>query len=247
MSIVKCCWSGGKDSSYATFLHIQQGDEVKVVNYIPMLNDNIPMLLKCHYDFILSTAERFRNMGATVDIVSGMTYVDFVHKRATRGLNKGKAFGFPPFRAAMCNFKRDSKVKALTSVDVGAFDYEDIAIAFDEVKRHAQLNDTKRSILVEKKITEHDARIGCIENGLLSPHYGILKRDGCTLCPHASSKERRMWFDDYPDAFEIVLELQEFVRRERPEQTPLRNYRWFIEEDLQVHFFDDGKTKYIIN
>lgn len=247
MSIVKCNWSGGKDSTYATFLHIQQGDEVKVVNYIPMLNDHIPMLLKCHYEFILSTAERFRKMGATVDIVSGMTYVDFVHYRSTRGKHKGRSFGFPPFQRGWCNFKRDSKIKALEQVDVGDYDYEDIAIAFDEVERHNQLNDTKRSILVEKKITEHDARIGCIENNLLSPHYDLLKRDGCTLCPNASAVERQMWFHDYPEAFDIVLDLQEFVRRERPDQTPLRNHRWFIEEDLQICFFDDMMTRYIIN
>ena len=247
MSIVKCNWSGGKDSSYATFLHIQQGDEVKVVNYIPMLNDHIPMLLKCHYEFILSTAERFRNMGATVDIVSGMTYVDYVCKRSTRGESKGLPFGFPCFQTGRCGFKRDSKQKALTSVDIGTFDYEDIAVAFDEVKRHNQLNDAKRSILVERKITEQLAMIGCVAHGLLSPHYEILKRDGCTLCPHAPAKEREMWFNDYPEAFGIVLDLQEFVLRERPERTPLRNYRWFIEEDMQVHFFDDGKTKYIIN
>lgn len=247
MSIVKCCWSGGKDSTYATFLHIQQGDEVKVVNYIPMLNDDIPMLLKCHHEFILSTAERFQKMGATVNIVSGMTYVDYVHKLSSMGASKGLPFGFPYFIRGQCGFKRDSKQKALASVDIGDFDYEDIAIAFDEVDRHAQLNDTRRSILVERKITEHDARIGCIEQQLLSPHYDILNRDGCTLCPHAPAKERRMWLNDYPEAFDVVLDLQEFVRKERPGRTPLRNHRWFIEEDMQVHFFDDGKTKYIIN
>lgn len=247
MSIVKCNWSGGKDSTYATFLHIRQGDEVKVVNYIPMLNDHIPMLLKCHYDFILSTAERFRNMGATVDIVRGMTYVDYVHKLSSRGSSKGLPFGFPCFKRGMCGFKRDSKEKALTSVDIGNFDYEDIAIAYDEVKRHDQLNTVKRSILVEKKITEQMAKIGCIAHGLLSPHYDVLKRDGCTLCPHASAKERQMWFDDYPEAFDIVLNLQEFVRKERPDQSPLRNYKFFIEEDLQICFFDDMKTRHIIN
>lgn len=247
MSIVKCNWSGGKDSTYATFLHIRQGDEVKVVNYIPMLNDHIPMLLKCHYEFILSTEERFRKMGATVDIVSGMTYVDYVHKLSSRGPSKGLPFGFPCFKRSMCGFKRDSKEKALTSIDVGDYDYQDIAIAYDEVNRHSQLNNTKRSILVERKITEQMAKIGCTAHGLLSPHYDVLKRDGCTLCPNATARERELWFADYPEAFDIVLDLQEFVRRERPERTPLRNYRFFIEEDLQICFFDDMKTRYIIN
>ena len=55
-----------------------------------------------------------------------------------------------------------------------------------------------------------------------------------------------MWFEDYPDAFGLVLELQNFVKIERPEQNPLRNYRWFIEEDLQMNMFDKG-TRWIIN
>lgn len=192
MAIVKCNWSGGKDSSFAVWLHIKQGDMVKVVNYIPMLDDHIPMLLKCHYEFILKTAERFRNMGATVDIVRGMTYVDYVHKRSSRGPSKGLPFGFPCFKRGMCGFKRDSKEKALKAADVGKYDYEDIAIAFDKVDRHAQLNDIKRSILVERKVTEHMAKIGCVVNELLSPHYDLLKRDGCTLCPNASARERTL-------------------------------------------------------
>jgi hypothetical protein len=90
------------------------------------------------------------------------------------------------------------------------------------------------------------ATMYCKANGLYSPHYKNNKRDGCTLCPHAKANERIEWFNQYPQAFDLVWELQEFVKKERPEQTPLRNYTFFIEEDLQLSFFEEG-TRFIIN
>ncbi len=233
--IVKVNWSGGKDSSCAVMKHIMRGDKVIAVCYIPMLTDTIPLLLKDHYEFILRTADKFRSLGATVHIVHGLTYYDFVHKVSTRGEFKGRAFGFPLFMIGMCSFKRDSKLKALNSLDIGYYDYTDIGIAADEVKRQTQLTDKKRSILCELGITEEAARIYCSVHGILSPHYNMYKRDGCTLCPFAKAKERQAWFEQYPEAIPVVIELQDFVKRERPEQTPLREYKWFIEEDGSIN------------
>ena len=146
-----------------------------------------------------------------------------------RGKNKGKPFGFPPFVRGMCNFKRDSKLKAINSCDVGLYEYESIGIAADETDRQNQLNESLRSILVECDFKEKDCFECCSVNDLLSPQYNDNTRDGCVLCPHAKPHEREKWFNDYPDAIPLVIELQEFVKRYRPEQTPLRNYKWFIE------------------
>ena len=249
MDIVKCCWSGGKDSSCAAHLHLLQGDKVIVCNYVPMFTEDIPLILKEHYEFIMKTIELWKSMGAEVYQVHGMTYWDFVHKVATRGIRKGKVFGFPFFLTNKCNFQRDSKTKSLQELD-GKFnlkyDYTDLGIAFDEVDRQSQLNEKKRSILVEKKITEDMATEYCKINGLYSPHYLHHKRDGCTLCPQAKASERIEWFKQYPEAFDLVLELQDFVRKERPDQYPLRNYKFFIEEDMQISMFESGK-RWIIN
>lgn len=249
MAIVKCNWSGGKDSSCATHLHLTQGDKCIVCCYVPMFTEEIPLILKQHYEFILQTAERFKSMGAEVHIVSGITYVEYVTKFATRGKNKGKPFGFPCFIRGQCGFKRDSKEKAIKELTESLelkYDYEDIGIAFDEKDRHNQLNDKKRSILVETKRTEYDATVYCVINGLYSPHYQNFKRDGCVLCANAKSKERQEWFKQYPEAFPILLNLQDFIKAEKPNFFPLRNYRWFIEEDLQMNMFDKG-TRWIIN
>lgn len=254
MNIVKCCWSGGKDSSCATHLHLTQGDKVIVANYVPMFTEEIPLILKEHYEFIMQTIELWKQMGAEVYQVHGMTYWDYVHKTSTRGKNKGKPFGFPFFGVGNCGFNRDSKSKSIAEIDEKynlEYDYEDVAIAFDEINRQQQLNETKRSILVEEKITEFEATEYCKKNGIYSPHYSFdfgkkKKRDGCVLCPQARPKERIEWFKQYPEAFELVLELQDFVRKERPNQYPLRTYKFFIEEDIQLSLFEIGK-RWIIN
>lgn len=236
MSIVKVGWSGGKDSTCSVLLHLEQGDTVKAVCYIPMFTENIPLITKKHYEFIMNTADRLREMGAEVYIVKGMTYWDFVVHTISKADNKGKIFGFPTAVTGMCEFKNYSKVKALKKCDVGYYDYEDIGIAYDETKRHKQLNDKKRSILCEKKITEKEAKIEVAIKDMLSPHYENDTRDGCALCPNAPKKRRLQWFKDHPEAIQLVISLQEIVKRERPDRPPLRQHKYFIDTD-QVDMF----------
>lgn len=229
--VVKVSWSGGKDSTCAVLKHLEAGHTVKVVCYIPMFTYTIPLLLKDHYEFILRTAELFRLLGAEVHIVYGIPYFYWVLKRSSRGQYKGRMFGFPLFQRGKCGFKRDSKVKALGQCDVGHYDYEDVGIAFDEEDRKNQLSEKKRSILCELEITEADAFKYVEVRGLLSPHYGLFKRDGCTLCPNASAREREMWFQQYPEARVLLLWLQDIIRIERPDQYPLRDHKMFIETE----------------
>lgn len=225
---VKVSWSGGKDSTYAVLLHLRDGHKVKVVNYTPMFTEEIPLLLKDHYEFIQKTAKRFRDMGAEVYMVTGMTYCDYVLRRKTKGPDKGGIMGFPCFIPRMCKFKNFSKEKALNNVDVGYYDYEDIGIAYDEKERQSQLNEKLRSILVEYEVTEQQAMELCRHCDLLSPLYEHYKRDGCTLCPNAPKREREQWFKECPETIPIQKELQDKVRAEKPEQSPLRNHEWFL-------------------
>lgn len=242
MATVKVGWSGGKDSTASVLLHLEQGDKVKAVCYVPMFTKDIPLITKEHYEFIVNTAERLRKMGAEVHIISGATYWDYVTKITTRGKYQGKMRGFPCVIAGKCGFQRDSKVKAVASFDVGEYDYLDIGIAYDETERHSQLTDQKRSILVQQQKTEDMARKKCIDMGMYSPHYDKSNRDGCVLCPNSKKAERIQWFQDYPQAYELVLQLQEKLMEEYPDREPLRKRKWFIDTN-QVDIFG----KYIIN
>ena len=230
MDVVKLGWSGGKDSTCSGYMHIERGDKVKMICYIPMFTNEIPLILKCHYEFIMNQKKVFEDLGAEVYIVHGMTYWDYCTHIAKSGKNKGKMFGFPCFKRGQCGFKRDSKLKAVQSIDVGYYDYEDIGIAYDEVDRHGQLNDKKRSILVEKKITEEMAMYFCLGKNAVSPNYATKKRDGCTLCPNAKESERQEWYKDYPEAVPLLMELQRIINANRTDRKPLRNNKWFIAE-----------------
>lgn len=238
MAVVKLGWSGGKDSTCAFSLHLNQGDFVKAVCYIPMFTDDIPLITKRHYEFINNTAEFFMSQGAEVYFAKGITYWDYVTHRSVRGKFKGRIFGFPCIHRGLCGFKRDSKLKASRSIDVGYFDYECLGIAYDEFDRHSQLNEKLRSILVEKCYTEKFCHHYCYLNGLLSPHYDYSSRDGCVLCPNAKEIERRIWYNDYPLSRPLLIDLQNFVKSERSDCFPLRDFQWFINTDIQYSFFD---------
>lgn len=227
--IVKVCWSGGKDSTASSLLHLDRGDLVSLVCYVPMFDDRIPLISKQHHDFILYAKSRFELLGANVFLVHGLSFVDYVLHVSLKGKFKGQIFGFPTVGRGQCGFKRDSKLKALAGADslVGSYDYEDIGIAYDEVSRFGQLSDRKRSILVELKKTESDCLSLVFDRNLLSPHYGANSRDGCVLCCNSSVAERSSWLSDYPDALPKLLWLEDVVRSERSDRPPLRNYKYF--------------------
>ena len=233
MNIVKIGWSGGKDSTCAVMKHIERGDKVKAVCYVPMFTKDIPLITKKHYEFIQNTANYFRSLGAEVYFADGgVTYWEYVTHVAIKGKYKGKIFGFPCVNRGQCGFKRDGKLRACDGCDVGEYDYLSVGIAADETKRHNQLTEYKRSILCELGITEDQATSFCKERNLYSPHYehkGKKKRrDGCALCCNASEEERQEWFNDYPEAIPLVIELQNIVKEKRPDRPPLRDYKYFI-------------------
>lgn len=238
MSTVLCMWSGGKDSSYATYLHLLERDNVVVLHYTPYFTDDIPLITKVHHEFILCTEDLFSSMGATVINVRGESYVDHCLTPRSRGENKGLIRGFPVPIPQKCSFAH-VKVEALSSVDVGYYDYKDIGICIDETDRLSQLTPLKRSILAERNITELECFDMCRSLNLLSPHYKYSFRDGCALCAHASKLVRSIWLRDYPEAISIILDLQDRIYSElgdRPESYPLRYRELFFPRDQLTLF-----------
>lgn len=207
MAIVKISWSGGKDSTASVILHQQAGDECKIVYYIPMLTDTIPLIRKAHYEFIQDAVGLFTQSGLLCYRAYGLSYEDHVTRVLTKGPRKGQIMGYG-LGFGFCIFRNYSKLRALNGVNVGYFDYEDIGIAADEYRRHGQLTQAKRSILFERHITEARAREICIERGLLSPIYKDTGRDGCVICPNATPQVIQQWARDYPDGVEVLKHLE---------------------------------------
>lgn len=227
MAIVKLGWSGGKDSTCAAVLHLERGDLVKCVCYIPMFDEDIPLITREHFDFIYSAKEKLEKMGGEVYVINGKTYTEYVLTRTRRGKFAGLIYGFPAPMTGMCGFQRDSKTKAVTSFDVGYYEYMSLGIAADETARLSQLNENKRSILVELGVTEAQTYDIIKPLGLLSPHYASHTRDGCALCYNAKKGELEKWLCDYPEARQRLVELQNYCKEHRPDRAPLRGKKWF--------------------
>lgn len=112
MATVKIGWSGGKDSTCAVMKHIERGDKVKAVCYVPMFTREIPLISKKHYAFILQTADYFRRLGAEVYFADkGLTYYEYVTHEAVKGKCKGLIFGFPIVGAGMCGGSVPSRIE----------------------------------------------------------------------------------------------------------------------------------------
>ena len=248
MDVVKINWSGGKDSTASVILHINEGHKCIVVCYIPMLTIDIPLIAKEHYEFIMKTANDFRAYDCDVHIITGKTYLELFYEEITRGKSKGKIKGYN-FGFGFCKFRDLSKIKSLNDF-VCKYDYQDIGIAYDEIKRQNQLNDIKRSILVEKQITEEKAKMICEFYGLLSPIYNGVKRDGCLFCTNAKASEIGKLITDYPKAREILINLDKdseiyFHRGQIKDDNgvmiyPYRNHKTFTD---RINEFERGETK----
>lgn len=227
--IAKIGWSGGKDSTCATYKRLEQGYKVKAVSYIPHFTEDIPLINKEHYEFILRHKEIFEKNGAEVFLVKGLTYFDYCTSLSRTGKFKGQPKGYPYI--GCCGFRRDSKIKAVASCNVGEFDFLELAIAFDEKARQNQLNEKTRSVLCEQEITEDMAKEFCLERNAYSPHYKYSKRDGCALCFNAKPIELEIWLNDYPEARKKLWELQEILKPKligRKNEFPLRGYNYFL-------------------
>ena len=68
-----------------------------------------------------------------------------------------------------------------------------------------------------EEYTQKDCVRLCLEHNCYSPVYSSRSRDGCALCFNAKADERKRWFLDYPEAFNILLHLQDVVRAEKPD------------------------------
>lgn len=93
--VVKIGWSGGKDSTCAVMKHIERGDKVKAVCWIPMLTKEIPLILKDHYKFIIDTANYFRTLDADVYFPDGgLTYWEVQRSNFWISLHQQRAMWF---------------------------------------------------------------------------------------------------------------------------------------------------------
>lgn len=95
------------------------------------------------------------------------------------------------------------KMKALEKLPTDCIQY--VGIASDEPNRFHNLNDKKRSPLVEAGWTEEMCRKWCEDNDLLSPIYTTATRGGCWFCHNQGIGLLRLLRKNHPDLWALLL------------------------------------------
>lgn len=163
-----------------------------------------------HRAFIYETAiPRLEQLGVPVRVLrSDKTYLDLFAGTVTRGPKKGLRRGFP--LCGHCYVQRDCKLRPIRRYNrtLTPDTVQYVGIAYDEQKRLSRLKNQQVSLLAKYKFTEEDAKQLCQTAGLLSPVYAFTDRGGCWFCPNAKRKELRHLYDNHPELWAKMLELQ---------------------------------------
>lgn len=243
--------SFGKDSVATALLAIEHKEPLDELVYCEvMFDDRISGEIPEHIDFIYNTAiPYFEKHGIKTRVLRSdkHTYVSSFTRVIKRGKRAGKIKGFP--LCGICCIQRDCKVPPIENykktLPEGTVSY--IGIAKDEQERLLRLDASKVSLLDKYGYTELDAKELCEKHGLLSPIYEFTDRGGCWFCPNAKEKELRHLYDNHPNLWARMLELQalpnkctELFNRTMKFSDIDYNFRM---DDAQMNIFDFIRTE----
>lgn len=186
------------------------------------------------------------------------SFAEIFYRKLTKRSKYDDVYGWP----ALCRGRWCMKYLKLVPIQNYFKQIESttwIGIAADEPARHAQLNERKRSALVEYGITETKAMEICKELGWVSPTYLHSGRDGCWFCPCQGIDQLRRLYNEFPEYWRMMMEwdkdtskrfqiqhtLPEFDLRfqlENAGRVPKgRTFRWEMLDTVgnQLSLFDD--------
>ena len=233
-------WSGGKDSTCSIVIENQHRDELGIPPSTIVMSEvmfdkkkGISAEFPDHMEWVHTKAKPlFESWGHQVIIKqSEKDYLDCFYQTLQRSKMHpellGKHQGFP--LGGTCIVQRDCKTKTVNKIrkeflsDPNAAEF--IGIAYDEPKRHGQLNERKRSLLCEYGVLEYQTYDIIRPYGLVSPIYTHTRRGGCWFCPNQSYEQLAWLKQNYPEYWEMLRELS------LAENTLARGFKWGIPFD----------------
>lgn len=203
--------SGGKDSVASLILAKIHNEPLDAVVFCEvMFDEETSGEHPLHIGFVRQKLRPWveKELGVPFVILrSDRTYKSCFDHTITRGAGTGKAAGFPI--PGMCAINRDCKMRPIREFrKAHNIETEYVGIAIDEPERLARLTGNKISLLAKYNYTEADAKRLCIEYDLLSPIYGICKRNGCWFCMNCKDNEFIWLIKKRPDLFNKLVELE---------------------------------------
>lgn len=182
------------------------------------------------------------------------TFIDYFYRELTERSKYTGTWGWPPMFGHWC--MKYLKQHPIRDYFEGLDYVEWVGIAADETARHGQLNERKRSALVEHGITEAMAMEICKELDWVSPTYLHAGRDGCWFCPCQGTESLRRLYNEFPEYWQMMMDwdkdtkkrfkidhtLSEYDERFRLESEklidPLAPFRWeMLDGPLQMRLF----------
>lgn len=213
--------SFGKDSMATLLLAIEKGIPIDHVMYVdmrfsPEISGEHPIMA----EWIPTAEKRLKEkFGIVIDhTYSGVSFIEQFYKVKQKGNHIGDMYGFPYVISAWCNSKlKVAAIKKYLKQFGNNTITQFIGIAYDEPVRWERIKKKEtnkrkyRSLLVENKLTEHDAFMICERYGLLSPMYktddGIF-RGGCWFCPKQSNADTYNLWKNYPELYAKLLQIE---------------------------------------
>ena len=212
--------SFGKDSLAMLSILKENDFPLDEVVYIEVwfdeeINGEIPL----HLDFIYKAEEKLKSLyGVQVKhIKSEKSFKDFFFTVKQKGKNKGKIYGFPYTIGAWCQSRlKQYAIDAYKKSIKKRIEY--VGINYDETKRYLSLTNLTNSKsfkvapLYELGIDGGGCMSICRERGLLSPIYefSTQTRAGCWFCPKQPVRSLKFIYDNYPELWNKLLELEKF-------------------------------------
>ena len=258
------CISYGKDSlAQLEVMHRNNLPITDIVTADIMATPEIPAYLPELVEFRERIDKEIKGRyGISVThIKADKSFVEFFYRELSARSKYTGIYGWPPIFCHWCMkwLKKEPIEKYFDGIDCVQW----IGIAADEPQRHRQLNERKRSALVEYGVTEAQAMEICKKLGWVSPTYLHSGRDGCWFCPCQCTAQLRRLYNEFPEYWQMMMEwdkdtekrfqinhtLPDWDCRFRMENEGLvpidRKFRWSMLEDYrdQLSLFDEERRK----
>lgn len=198
-------FSGGKDSTAMLLMMIEKGMQIDEIIFVDT-GVEFPQM----YEHIQQVEKHIGRKITKIKDDKSFEYYMLEHVK-TRGKNKGqKGYSWSDFKNRWCtkHLKQQPFKKYLKKYK-GFKIIEYHGIAFDELERVNKNNNKEiKYPLVEYRITEKQALEYCYDKGFTwSGLYSKFERLSCYLCPLQRIKELRTLYNEFPELWEHMKEL----------------------------------------
>lgn len=233
-------FSGGKDSTAMLLKMIEENIKIDEIIFCDTGVEFPAMYEHIH------KVERYIERPITI-LKSQYTfeYLMFDYVK-TKGKKKGsRGYSWPDFRNRWCTrVLKEQVIRQYLSKYKGVIEFHGIAL--DEKERADKNNDGRiiKYPLIEWKMTEKDCLEYCYSKGFdWNGLYEKLTRVSCFLCPLQRVGELKVIYNDYPDLWKKMRELdnrsiKQFGRKFRSDYSIQELEERFCREDAQIRLFN---------